>query len=135
MPAPDTLTETAQDGAGPAGRSEGGHPTRLEHLVELLREAAERLFLSAQSLEDSHTRGDGDWTGEEMAYAEWQTDTDLATRLLLAAERVEDTRYPWRLDSDAARRALDDCRKRLAEAELYWERWQNEALSARDAPT
>ncbi len=28
MPAPDTLTQAAQDGASPAGRSEGGHPNQ-----------------------------------------------------------------------------------------------------------
>ena len=41
MPAPGTLTQSAQDGAGPAGRSEGGRPTHW--LVPLLYEAAERI--------------------------------------------------------------------------------------------
>ena len=132
MPAPDTFTP-AQDGAGAAARSEGGHPTPQAHLAALLREAAERLDLYAQATEESHTRGDGDWTGEEMARAEWQTDTDLATRLLLAAERVDDTPAPESPDDDAPQRALDGCRKRLAEAELHWERWQHEALMARGA--
>lgn len=30
MPAPGTLTQSAQDGAGPAGRSEGGRPMRMK---------------------------------------------------------------------------------------------------------
>jgi hypothetical protein len=131
MPAPDTFTP-AQDGAGAAARSEGGHPTPQAHLAELLREAAARLDLYAEATKESHTRGDGDWSGEEMAQAEWQTDTDLATRLLLAAERVEDAPPPP-ADDDATRRALADCRIRLAEAELHCERWRHEALMAREA--
>lgn len=45
MPAPGTLTQSAQDGAGPAGRSEGGRPTHW--LVPLLYEAAERIRTDA----------------------------------------------------------------------------------------
>jgi hypothetical protein len=132
MPTPDNLNSAAQDRAGRGSRSEGGHPTPQAHLAALLREAAERLDLYAQATAESHTRGDGDWSGEEMAYAEWQTDTDLATRLLLAAERVEDAPPPGPPDDDATRRALAECRIRLAEAELHWERWQHEALMARE---
>ena len=44
MPAPGTLTQSAQDGAGPAGRSEGGRPTHW--LVPLLYEAAERIRIA-----------------------------------------------------------------------------------------
>lgn len=86
MPAPDTLTQTAQDGAGPAGRSEGGHP--CDWLVPLLYEAAERIRADADDLKDSHAP-DGDWTGEELAEVDHDRDIRLSARLILAAKRLE----------------------------------------------
>jgi hypothetical protein len=76
----------AQDGASPAGRSEGGHP--IDWLVPLLYEAAERIRVDADDLKDAHAP-DGDWTGEELAEADHDRDIRLSARLILAAKRLE----------------------------------------------
>lgn len=86
MPAPGTLTQSAQDGAGPAGRSEGGRPTHW--LVPLLYEAAERICTDADDLKAAHAP-DGDWTGEELAKVDHDRDIRLSVRLILAAARLE----------------------------------------------
>ena len=82
MPAPGTLTQSAQDGAGPAGRSEGGRPTHW--LVPLLYEAAERIRTDADDLKAAHAP-DGDWTVDGLAEAEHDDGVRLVARHRLAA--------------------------------------------------
>lgn len=75
-------------------------------LKQLLSEAATELIAEAECLRECHTRGDGDWTGEEDAKADYDRLMALATSLRHEA----DTALPELLaENERLRAALTVC--------------------------
>lgn len=59
-------------------------------MSDTLRHAAAMLLVEAGAIEDCHTRGDGDWSGEDEAMATHDAMREVATLLGEEAERANE---------------------------------------------
>ena len=66
-------------------------------MSDTLKRAAAMLLAEANAIEDCHTRGDGDWTGEDEAKASHDAMREVAILLGEEAERMAEQAFFSRL--------------------------------------